>query len=33
MNVKGYILGGNLVSNIFFTLIYERGTVTKSSVE
>lgn len=22
MNVKGYILGGNLISNIFYTLIY-----------
>lgn len=31
--MKGYILGGNLISNIFYSLIYEKGTVIKSSVE
>lgn len=33
MSVKGYILGGNLLANIFYKLIYEKETVNKSNVE
>ena len=32
MSVKGYILGGNLLANIFYKLIYEKETVIKSNV-
>ena len=33
MSVKGYILGGNLLANIFYKLIYEKETVIKSNVQ
>lgn len=32
-NVKSYMLGGSLLGNIFYQLIYEKETTTKSSVE
>jgi len=32
-NVKSSLLGGNLLANIFYQLIYDRNTIPKSSIE
>ena len=33
VNVKSSLLGGNLLSNIFYQIIYDRNTIPKSSIE
>ena len=32
VNVKSWILGGNLLANIFYQLIYDRNTIPKSTI-
>lgn len=32
-NIKSYLLGGNLLANVFYQLIYDKDTIPKSSIE
>lgn len=33
ISVKSFLLGGNLLGSIFYQLIYDKGTIPKSSIE